>query len=343
MFSTPKNTAIPTYTFGSIMVSVSKGEYRYGFGGYEKDDDVKGEANHLSFGDYGYDPRIGRRWRPDPLESKYPSISPFVFCNSNPLYFIDIGGKDIIPTNMFVGTRYHKTVQNIIDNEDKILMGHKYLSTFMNEERHLYLQVHVMKALPVSLIDELGRPITPIVKVDFAKVVSDNTKTTLVANPMSLYINTNIEHEENDMLWVLEQTEICIAATIIHEVMFHAWRGKGDHLINSDMLFESIQSLQDYSKVILKKELSAEIASAINLIDFVDMSNFDDLLKKTNEKFDLNLNKDMVIKIGFDNAFNLVEVTNQEYNQTTLATQSESMKNQTNVSKMEKSSSSNEE
>jgi hypothetical protein len=68
-----------------------------------------------------------------------------------------------------------------------------------------------------------------------------------------------------------------------------------------------------------------------------------DLLKKTNEKFDLNLNKEMVIKIRFDNAFDLLEVSNQEYNQMTLATQSGSIKNQTNVSKMEKSGSSNEE
>jgi hypothetical protein len=77
------------------MVSVSKGEYRYGFNGYEKDDDVKGEANHISFGDYGYDPRIGRRWKPDPLESKYPSISPFVFAAGSPLIIVDKNGQKI--------------------------------------------------------------------------------------------------------------------------------------------------------------------------------------------------------------------------------------------------------
>src|SRR5215204_5109147 len=35
--------------------------YRYGFNGHEQDNEVKGEGNHYSFGDYGYDPRLGRR------------------------------------------------------------------------------------------------------------------------------------------------------------------------------------------------------------------------------------------------------------------------------------------
>ncbi len=96
MFPAPKNTAIVLNPFGSIMVSVSKGEYRYGFNSYEKDDDVKGEANHISFGDYGYDPRIGRRWRPDPLKSKYPQISPYSSFSSNPIIYLDSEGKDIV-------------------------------------------------------------------------------------------------------------------------------------------------------------------------------------------------------------------------------------------------------
>lgn len=45
--------------------SYSSGDgYRFGFNGWEKDDEIKGSGNHLSFGDYGYDPRTGRRWSP---------------------------------------------------------------------------------------------------------------------------------------------------------------------------------------------------------------------------------------------------------------------------------------
>lgn len=47
--------------------------HRYGFNGHEKDDEIKGSGNHLSFGDYGYDPRTGRRWNVEPKIGKYPS------------------------------------------------------------------------------------------------------------------------------------------------------------------------------------------------------------------------------------------------------------------------------
>ncbi len=96
MFSTPKNTAIPTYTFGSIKASVSKGEYRYGFNGMETDDDLKGEGNSLDFGARIYDSRLGRWLSVDPLADKFPNLSPFNYVSNNPNYMIDPDGKDNI-------------------------------------------------------------------------------------------------------------------------------------------------------------------------------------------------------------------------------------------------------
>ena len=69
--------------------------YRFGFGGYEKDDEIKGVGNHLSFGDYGYDPRLIRRWRIDPLWKKYPDISNYSFAANNPIIIIDEEGEEI--------------------------------------------------------------------------------------------------------------------------------------------------------------------------------------------------------------------------------------------------------
>jgi muramidase (phage lysozyme) len=66
--------------------------YRFGFNGNEKDDEVKGDDNHLSFGDFGCDPRLGKRWNIDPLTLKYPSHSPFSVFNDNPIFFIDPTG-----------------------------------------------------------------------------------------------------------------------------------------------------------------------------------------------------------------------------------------------------------
>ena len=70
-------------------------EYRNGFNGYEMDDEVKGNGNHISFVDYGYDPRAVVRWRPDPLTAKYQHISPYAAFGNNPILYVDIDGKEI--------------------------------------------------------------------------------------------------------------------------------------------------------------------------------------------------------------------------------------------------------
>jgi hypothetical protein len=71
-------------------------KYRYSFDGHEKVDELKGAGNHLSFGDYGYDPRIGKRWNIEPLIKKYPSHSSYLVFANNPIFFADPNGKDII-------------------------------------------------------------------------------------------------------------------------------------------------------------------------------------------------------------------------------------------------------
>lgn len=69
-------------------------QYRYGFNGFENDNEVKGNGNHISFGDYGYDPRINRRISSEPLQYKYPSLSPYSVFNNNPLIYKDPNGLD---------------------------------------------------------------------------------------------------------------------------------------------------------------------------------------------------------------------------------------------------------
>jgi hypothetical protein len=70
--------------------------YRYGYGNHEKDNEIAGEGNHLSFGDYGYDTRIGRRWNVEPLIKKYPSLSSYAVFANNPIFYADPDGREII-------------------------------------------------------------------------------------------------------------------------------------------------------------------------------------------------------------------------------------------------------
>ena len=69
--------------------------YRFGFNGMEKDDEVKGAGNSLDFGARVYDSRLGRWLSLDPLQDKYPDLSPYNFCRNNPAVFIDPDGRKI--------------------------------------------------------------------------------------------------------------------------------------------------------------------------------------------------------------------------------------------------------
>jgi RHS repeat-associated protein len=73
--------------------------YRYGFQGQEKDDELKGEGNSLNYTFRMHDPRVGRFFATDPLESKYPNISTYAFVANNVLNAIDADGRDIVYLN----------------------------------------------------------------------------------------------------------------------------------------------------------------------------------------------------------------------------------------------------
>jgi len=76
----------------------SSNEYRYGFNGMEKDDEVSGEGNSYDFGARLYNPRVGRWLTLDPMASSYPNQSPYNFAVNSPLLFNDPNGEDAIVT-----------------------------------------------------------------------------------------------------------------------------------------------------------------------------------------------------------------------------------------------------
>ncbi|MBK6729696.1 MAG: hypothetical protein IPG60_01620 [Bacteroidetes bacterium] len=65
-------------------------EYRFGFGGQEKDDEVYGNGNLNTALFWEYDTRLGRRWNVDPVVNPYKS--PYATFENNPIYFTDIHG-----------------------------------------------------------------------------------------------------------------------------------------------------------------------------------------------------------------------------------------------------------
>jgi len=78
---------------GSGYQYANKGGYRYGYQGYEKDNNIKGDGNSLDFGARIYDPRLGRFLSLDPDMDLYPSWSPYSFAFNNPIRFVDKDGR----------------------------------------------------------------------------------------------------------------------------------------------------------------------------------------------------------------------------------------------------------
>jgi RHS repeat-associated protein len=73
----------------------STDKYRFGFNGKEKDDEVNGDGNSMDFGARINDTRLGRWLSLDPLQAKYPDLSPYNSVGNNPIVFIDPNGKKI--------------------------------------------------------------------------------------------------------------------------------------------------------------------------------------------------------------------------------------------------------
>jgi RHS repeat-associated protein len=68
--------------------------YRYGFYGKEKDNEVKGEGNELDFGMRIYDPRLGRFLSVDPLTRDYPMLTAYQISSNSPIALIDLDGLE---------------------------------------------------------------------------------------------------------------------------------------------------------------------------------------------------------------------------------------------------------
>jgi RHS repeat-associated protein len=85
------------YPFGMEMLgrNYGNGEYRFGFGGHEKVDEVSGSGNIVDMSDRWLDVRLGRTPKMDAKAKKYPDVSPYSYAANNPIFFNDPDGKEV--------------------------------------------------------------------------------------------------------------------------------------------------------------------------------------------------------------------------------------------------------
>lgn len=92
--------------------SDTSNKYRLGFNGMEKKNESFSDA--YDFGARIYDGRLGRWLALDPLMMKYPSMSPYNGMGNNPIFFVDINGRDIIPKTGWVGSAYEQIFNQLL-------------------------------------------------------------------------------------------------------------------------------------------------------------------------------------------------------------------------------------
>lgn len=82
------------YPFGMIMPGRSSNpdEYRFGFNGQGKTDEISGIGNHNSALFWEYNTRLGRRWNVDPI--KKPWQSDYACFSNTPIWKVDPDGDD---------------------------------------------------------------------------------------------------------------------------------------------------------------------------------------------------------------------------------------------------------
>ncbi len=83
------------YPFGSVMEGrdFETIDYRFGFNGQHKVDEISGSGNHYTATHWEYDPRLVRRWNQDPKPNL--SISNYAAFANNPIWYTDHDGDTI--------------------------------------------------------------------------------------------------------------------------------------------------------------------------------------------------------------------------------------------------------
>jgi RHS repeat-associated protein len=112
------------YPFGSLVpgLNTNTDEYRFGFNGMEKDDEVSGNGNQYDYGFRIYNPRIARFLSVDPLTANYPWYTPFQFAGNKPIKFIDLDGLEEADPE-----RKNSAMQAVLDFEnDESIEGKQY-------------------------------------------------------------------------------------------------------------------------------------------------------------------------------------------------------------------------
>jgi RHS repeat-associated protein len=91
------SNSISRYPFGMLMGerTFSSENYRWGFNGKEKDDEVSGAGKWQDYGLRMYNVVLCRFFTKDPVAAQYPELTPYQFASNTPIQGIDLDGGEV--------------------------------------------------------------------------------------------------------------------------------------------------------------------------------------------------------------------------------------------------------
>lgn len=109
------------------------GDYRFGFNGKEKDNELKGIGNSYDYGFRMYDSRVGRPFTPDPLYRKFPMLSTYQFFSNNPIKNVDLDGLEGATYEVLMWKNSSGATQINVQNDRLVgQMGYGHTGLYVN-------------------------------------------------------------------------------------------------------------------------------------------------------------------------------------------------------------------
>jgi len=141
MLNGTQNISERNCTFGSVMnertYTAPSTDYKYGFNGMERDDEVSGESNTYGAEFRMFDSRIGRWQSVDLATGWFPQLSPYNGLNNNPLVWIDPEG---LWHREKRGKGSNKSEHLVADKGDNLESLDNYLGKRGNKKRYTDIQ-----------------------------------------------------------------------------------------------------------------------------------------------------------------------------------------------------------
>ena len=179
-------------TFGSLVPNRHKStdDYRYGFQGQEKDNEIKGEGNSLNYTFRMHDPRVGRFFAIDPLFKTYSYNSPYAFSENRVIDGIDLEGSEFkITTMRNMETGLYETK---VTFDEKIKFG------VIKSQLFVYGSLYANGPNETTMVTDLKFPIKHGVQVGS---INQSTYTgTYDSNRLAERINKDINSEVNNTI-----------------------------------------------------------------------------------------------------------------------------------------------